>query len=891
MPVGRAVKLNDIVYVTTDRKVRLNGETHSVPVEEYQPPIFVEQFDTSGGQSQQQLRGKDSQIFPNLSHGFGRDRVASDSARNPSEYRRFLDSDCDTRRPGDIRLPIRSEATIHSGLEVLRAMTDFKANVWGLWEDAGSTDIVSRDMTGSTLTWGNGGTVATGTTAVALDLIAHKTKIHALYAVTNDIVAEFSTDGVTWTAATTPIALNLLSDSVTAHEDIDAGLFADIGGELVAVVWHEANGTITFYSNSNDGITWADEGVDIPSGNGPQGATVMTGIDNEDKLYVCTREGLYEVDTAPGTWTTRKIFSLTAHNDNGRRMTVHSDGALWFQQGVDDDSTPITYRMFTSDGARRFEVVPNDFSDGDGVVTEMLGPIRAMYSSGGFLYASIGGGKAARQARLVAHNGSGWHSMHRHVLANQKIGPVIYVSGEDDGTPRLLFPIRTATDVTEVKFLGQPNANPQSGVTINREDSGYIDFPFIDGGMPLTSGAWLRVGVSADDLSADTTGEYIDVAYGKDGEARTANDDEDILSGTSSIRLPTATKGLGVESNAFGIRLTLNRDNTAVAFDAASTGAESSVTTSITVSHTTGSGSNRALLVGVAGADVTAADTIPTGVTYAGNAMTLLRSETKGVSGSALSMGVSIWYIADPTTGANDIVASVTGTVSDVVLGGVSVANARQAPPAGTAVLDSGSSTSGSITLLSGPDDLVFDTLSLASMGVAQAATVGGSQTSRWNTDQLNILGAGSTEPGADGTSTMSWDSFTNSKEYFVMAAVINAVGDTDTPKVKDVVITYLKQPPAQEGFVLTVDIAASGKIKEGPGEAVWTTLKAALDLGTLVKYRYGSATSDQYVKVRDIRWFPKQRDGSRSSPHVASDPLIKRDGYAVLTLEEVDSD
>lgn len=886
------VSLNDNDYVVRDRTV--GGR--QVAVEDYLRQLFVPQFDTSGGQSQIQIGPRDSKTFPNLTHGFGRNRIASDSARVPSEYRRFYNSTCDTRFV-DIRLPIRSEPTIHSGLEVLRWMRDFKGNVWGLWEDTVSADIVVRDMTGSTLTWGNGGTVSTGTTAVGLDLFAHKNKLFAAYAINNDVVVEFSTDAVTWTAASTTIAsidAAHLANSVTAHEDIDAGLLEEIGGELVIAVWDETDGTITFFSSVDGGVTWVDEGVDIASGNGPQGLAVLLGIDGEDKLYLASREGIFEIDTAPATWTSRKIFSLVAHNDNGRRMAVHSDGALWFSQGVDDSGIPTTYRMFiSSDGTRRIEVVPNDFSDGDGVVTEMLGPIRQWQSSAGFMYATMGGGAASRQTRIVCHNGSGFHSMHRHVVADQEIEP-IYVSAEDDGTERLLFAIRTATDTTEVKFLGNPNANPRSGVTIKREDDGFIDFPYIDGGMPLTSTAYLRIGVNAEDLSATTSGEWINPTYGIDDgsggvQARTTTDPGDILSGTSSLGLPSTAVGRGENSVNFGVRLVLNRDNTAVAFDAASSGTATG-TGSITVSHTTGSGSNRALIVGISANHVVLADTIPTGVTYAGSAMTLFGSANRAGTGSN-DIGVSFWYIKNPTVGANDIIATFTPTFFEVVLGAVSVTGARQDPPTGVAVLGENSgSTSASITLLSSPDDLVIDVLCLDSEGVSQAATVGGSQTSRWNSDNDQVLGAGSTEAGADGTTTMSWSSFSSSQANLLLAAVINAVGDTNTPVLKDLEIRYLKQPTNLQGFRFTIDVAETARLRgdRTPPEIVVTEWETAKDLGTLNAFEWGT-TGTLYVKVHEARFFTELQGGDATRGQVAGSNLSQRAGFIEVDCSEVD--
>lgn len=885
------VELNGRTYEVVprvSRQGRRNGREALVPVEEFDVELFTQSFDTLGGQSQERIGPFNSKIFPNLTHGFGRTRVASDSARNPDEYRRFLDATVDTRWAGDIRLGIQYEPTIHSALNVIRAITDFKGNVWGLWENPGSTQILSRDLTASTHIWGNGGTVSSGTTAVALDMIPHKTKLIALYASANDHVAEYSTDGVTWTAAaTTVIAVNLLSNVVTAHEEIDAGLLAEIGGEAVAVVWDEVSGSITFFSTADDGDTWKDEAVDIPSGNGPQGVAVMLGIDNEDKLFVCTREGLWEIDTAPATWTTRKIFVMTASNDNGRRMKVHSDGALWFSQGVDDDSAPTTYRMFISSaGTRSINPVPNDLGDGDGVVTEMLGPIHGMYSSGQFLYASIGGGKASRNARIICHNGSGWHSMHRNRVANQEISPVLYVTSEDDGTPRLLFSVRSATNASEVQFLGQPDANPQSGVTINRRIDGYVDLPFIDGGMPLIPGIWLRLEVSADGLSTSQTGEYIDVTYGKDDEARTVNDAGDILDGTSSLELPKATPGKGESSKALAIRLTLNRDNDRVRFKGTAT-ANGSAVTSVTYTHIPSTADNRVMIVGVSTFDNVESDTIPTGIihdTGSSDAFTKIGSFTKANSGGFI--GISMWYLANPTfSGNNDVVVTFNAAVTHTVIGSIDMTGASQTVPAGVAVLHDGSGTSATVDLIADVNDLVVDTLCLDSAGVSQAATVGGQQTSRWNSDNTDILGAGSSE-GQDlltGTSTMSWSSFSSSQPFFLMAVVIPPAVDTDTPKIKDVIMNYLKIPPALQGYIFTVDVEQS----DGTPARVIADLKKARDLDTLPTFSYGTS-GKRFVDVKNLRWLPEVVDRTASPGSIAPDTLAQRAGFVEVRAEEV---
>ena len=402
-----------------------------------------------------------------------------------------------------------------------------------------------------------------GLPVVPLDVMAHKTHLIALMAEADSHAIYRSTDGATWTVATTQLTQDLLANSVSQSEDIDAGLLAEIGSEAVAIIWDEDSGTITFFSSTDAGNTWADEAIDIPSGNGPQGVAVYPDIDGTDKLYVSTREGLWMVDTAPSTWTTRLVLPLAVHGDHGRRMAVHQN-KLWFGIGVDDDSPAPIYTMEVTGDSRVFDTRMG-LNMGDGVEAESLGPIRWMKSDGLFLYASAGGGAGSRNAQIICHNGKGWHTVRRNGTANQKI-QWIDLSSDDDGTPRLHYSIRTATSVSALRFLAYPSTNPNSGVSIKRETSGFVDLPYLDLGMPLDTKNWLRVGINAEDLSATNSNEYVNVDYGilSSGalQARSNTDLGDFLSGTSTIPFVTGT---GVESRVLGLRINLHRDGTAPA--------------------------------------------------------------------------------------------------------------------------------------------------------------------------------------------------------------------------------------------------------------------------------------------------------------------------------------
>jgi hypothetical protein len=245
-------------------------------------------------------------------------------------------------------------------------------------------------------------------------------------------------------------------------------------------------------------------------------------------------------------------------------MSVGSDGALWFAQGVGDDSPFIVYRMFVSNGQRVIERVPNDPALGDGLPDDALGPIRWMVPANDMMYCSAGGGASDRYARIWCHNGKGWHSMRKHGSDDEEI-EWIAASSDDDGTPRLHYAVRTGTAASNAKFLGQPFVNPSSGVSISREATGYVDLPYLDFALPLLSKAVLRVGINAQDLSSSTSGEYINVDYGfgTNNAAVTARgsfiDLGNFLSGTSAI---DHASGAGLSVRSYALRINLLRNST-----------------------------------------------------------------------------------------------------------------------------------------------------------------------------------------------------------------------------------------------------------------------------------------------------------------------------------------
>jgi hypothetical protein len=574
---GAIVKLNDVSYVAIPFREETGGLAKLV--HRYSIDPFAAPFRPTGLQRPEDITPYTPLGFPNFSLGLGIDRIPSDSAFVPDFRRRFASTTtADTRFSNGVYLPLlavaMTDGTSGDPLEVIRCSATFKGQFYALWEDDTSTDIKNRAHDATNTRWELGGTVSASSAAqVALDLMAHKTHLIALTAIENDHVTYTSINGVDWGAAgTTALTTGLLTNNVTAHEDIDAGLLVQIGGEAVAILWEESNGQIAFFSSADIGGTWANENVDISSGNGPQGAVVATGIDNEQKIYVFTREGIWEVDTSASQWTADMIYPMMANPHNGRRATLHTDGSIWFAQGVDNDNAPSVFRMTTTSGQRVVSQVPNDFSMHDGLGNAELGPVNWMTSAPGGVICSQGGGAASRHARIWQHNGHGWHSLRRHPTANKRIEWLgVTVDDSSSGTalyPRLVYSVRDSASDSDTYYLDEPYVNPSSGVSIARESTGFVDLPYMDGGA-IDTGTWLRVRINAEDLSSSTGGEYINLDYGITTDlgapaARNASDLGNILSGTSSILLPSSAggsdNGAGFAGITMGLRVNLHRD-------------------------------------------------------------------------------------------------------------------------------------------------------------------------------------------------------------------------------------------------------------------------------------------------------------------------------------------
>ena len=203
---------------------------------------------------------------------------------------------------------------------------------------------------------------------------------------------------------------------------------------------------------------------------------------------------------------------------------------------------------------------------------------------------------------------------------------------------------------------------------------------------------------------------------------------------------PVATSDATTSStNLLGYSPTVNIDATTTDFSA------NPGSTTFSVSHTTGTGSNRLMLVGISQKNKAV-----TGVTYDGTPLSLVGEVLTNSNAK-----VHLYSLLNPPSGTANVVVSLNANPDKgIVVGVTTFTEVHQSSPLGTFNGAQNSSSTPSVNISSAVGELVFDVISVRS---SSSLTVGSGQTQRWNTNTgSEIWGGGSTKSGA-GTTTMSW--------------------------------------------------------------------------------------------------------------------------------------
>lgn len=168
------------------------------------------------------------------------------------------------------------------------------------------------------------------------------------------------------------------------------------------------------------------------------------------------------------------------------------------------------------------------------------------------------------------------------------------------------------------------------------------------------------------------------------------------------------------------------------------------IITPLTVSHTTGNGGNRLMLVGISQKNKTVL-----GVTYGGTPLTLVgENNTNG------NARIALYMMLNPPSGTATVVVTFNAAPDKGAVVSVTTYNGvHQTNPLGTFVTAESKDNTPTVNVAAATGDLVYDVVSVRNAPV----TVGPGQTQHWNVfTTKEIYGAGSISPGA-ASITMNW--------------------------------------------------------------------------------------------------------------------------------------
>ncbi len=220
--------------------------------------------------------------------------------------------------------------------------------------------------------------------------------------------------------------------------------------------------------------------------------------------------------------------------------------------------------------------------------------------------------------------------------------------------------------------------------------------------------------------------------------------------------------------------------------------------TSLTWSHTVGSGTNRILIVGVS---LVRGDATVSSVTYGGVSLTSIGA----LSDSGNNTRMEMWKLVAPTAGTASIVVTLSAA-KRIVGGAVSFTGVNQTVPHGTFAsnsLSGGGSSTPSVNVSGASGELVIDTL--ATQGDADPATA--SQTQQWSRDTssgsgADVIGGGSTKAGASSV-TMSW-TLSRNRPWSIGAVSLKVAPVPNVGLTKSVTPSGSQQPSTDLAYTVT---------------------------------------------------------------------------------------
>jgi uncharacterized repeat protein (TIGR01451 family) len=292
-------------------------------------------------------------------------------------------------------------------------------------------------------------------------------------------------------------------------------------------------------------------------------------------------------------------------------------------------------------------------------------------------------------------------------------------------------------------------------------------------------------------------------------------------------------------SNAVGTVISSNAVLTVVnpVISVDNTSSASTNATTLSWSHTVGSGNSRILIVGVA---IHNSDRTVTSATYGSQNLTLI-GQSVDASGK---VEVNLYQLVAPPVGSANVTIVING--KDTMSGGaVSFTGVSQRSPVGPFASAGGSGLSGSVSLSSATNEVVVDIM--GATGDAKTLAAVGYQMPRWTnlsgTGPGDAIGASSTVIGSP-TTMMSW-SLGASKSWALGAVALKPVPALALQA--DVCTTQTSPTNVIAGANYTCTIAVTNA---GPATATNLMLAEALPAGVDFFSASGGGTSNNGVAI-----------------------------------------
>ncbi|MGB8780198.1 MAG: hypothetical protein WCD81_06065 [Candidatus Bathyarchaeia archaeon] len=278
-----------------------------------------------------------------------------------------------------------------------------------------------------------------------------------------------------------------------------------------------------------------------------------------------------------------------------------------------------------------------------------------------------------------------------------------------------------------------------------------------------------------------------------------------------------------------------------ITFDSSSSGNNGNGATTITWKHTTGSGSNRTMIVGVS-IKLSSGSEKVTSISYGSQSLTFLRADTD----QGQNIRSEIWYLIAPSTGTSTVTVNLSANTK-ATGGSVTYSGVSQTPPvSGDSSGGSGSSSSPSASItVSTSNSFLVGNVAVRYPGNQAPSVVseGAGQTMRWDnattfqSPNSNNRDHGSEMGPVTGSLTMSWN-LSGSADWAV--SIVTLKPTVQPPSVHgDINISILRSDGTIRTAIAT-NVAPSANFTSAP-----TTLS-----GTYSWVNYTVVDQTDYLEI-----------------------------------------